>query len=294
MTLFVCATPIGNLGDASPRLVETLCNAQVIACEDTRRTLKLLSHFQIAGPRLVSLHEHNEEQRLEEMLGLLRAGAMVALVSDAGTPALSDPGFRLVRACRREGLAVVAVPGPSAVTAALSVSGLPTDRALFTGFLPRSRAGVDRLLHEAAAARATLVAFESPRRVRGALAALAELAPEAEVAVCRELSKLHEEVVVGTPAQVAEKLVEPVRGEIVLVITVGAAVGAAAGGGCSAMEGVEPVAPEVVGRFVQEMLQKGNRTREIAKTVAERAGMSRTAAYDLVLSVKRRTGPPAS
>lgn len=290
MTLYVCATPIGNLGDASPRLVETLRIAEVVACEDTRRTLKLLSHFQIKGPRLVSLHEHNEEQRLDEMLGLLRAGVAVALVSDAGTPALSDPGFRLIRACRRQGIEVTAVPGPSAVTAALSISGLPSDRALFTGFLPRTRRDLARLLEEAAAARATLVAFESPRRVRASLAALAELAPEAEVALCRELSKLHEQVVVGTPAQVGEALAEPVRGEIVLVIALGAWLGAA-GGGQGRGEAAAPLAPHAVGALVQEMLRNGDKTIEVAKRLAERTGLSRTAAYELVLSVKRGEGP---
>ncbi|NLT34529.1 MAG: 16S rRNA (cytidine(1402)-2'-O)-methyltransferase [Gaiellales bacterium] len=292
MTLYVCATPIGNLGDASSRLVETLRGAEVIACEDTRRTLKLLSHFQIKGPRLVSLHEHNEEQRLAEMLGLLRVGAAVALVSDAGTPALSDPGFRLVRACRREGIVVTVVPGPSAVTAALSISGLPSDRALFTGFLPRSRRELALLLNEAAAARATLVAFDSPRRVRGSLAVLSELAPEAEVAVCRELSKLYEEVVVGMPAQVREALGEPVRGEIVVVVALGERFSAAGGvpGGEAA---AAPLTPEAIGPWVQESLRNGRRTREVARELAERTKLSRAAAYELVLAAKRGEEPAA-
>lgn len=282
MTLYVCATPIGNLGDASPRLVETLRGADVIACEDTRHTLKLLSHFGIRGPRLVSLHEHNEEQRVAEMLALLREGALVALVSDAGTPTLSDPGFRLVRACHAEGLAVASIPGPSALTAALSLSGLPSDRALFSGFMPRARRELEKLLAEAAHVRATLVAFESPRRVRASLAVLQELVPQAEVALCREISKLHEQVLTGTPEEVALALDDPVRGEIVLAVAVA---GGRAGGRSEADAEMGAVEVEAL---VHEELQNGKRTREVAKVVTERTGMGHSAAYELVLALKDR------
>lgn len=290
--LYVCATPIGNLADASPRLLDTLRAAQVIACEDTRHTLKLLSHFGIKGPRLISLHEHNEEARLGEMIELLRSGASVALVTDAGTPTLSDPGFRLVRACRRAGLPVRVLPGPSAVVAALSVSGLPPDRALFAGFLPRSRKDLAALLADTAAARATLVAFESPRRLRGTLRALAELVPEAELALCRELTKMHEEVLFGRPAEVEQALGEQVRGEIVMVLALAPQVARSGLVGlapASRRPRLQPGLPDVpldAPALVQVLLQEGLNTKTIADIIARLSGMTRREAYALVVSRK--------
>lgn len=295
--LYICSTPIGNLGDVSLRLLDTLRAVQVIACEDTRRTLKLLTHFGISGPRLVSLHEHNEQARLEEILGLLRSGVDVALVSDAGTPTFSDPGFTLVRACRLEGLAVTAVPGPSAGLTALVLSGLPTDRFLFVGFLPRDKKKLAQVVADAAAVKATLVGFESPRRIRSTLGELAALAPGCRIALCRELTKVHEEVLCGTPSEVRERLPESVRGEIVLVMHCDAGVTDEKGArGADGWSGAEPDLAEKV-RVVQEMLHEGAKTRFIARKLAETGEMSRGAAYEFVLAVKRGlvgAGPRAS
>ncbi len=281
--LYICATPVGNLGDASPRLVETLQKARVVACEDTRHTLKLLSHFGIKGPTLISLHEHNEAARVDELLPLLKEGADVALVSDAGTPILSDPGLRLVRACREEGIQVTSVPGPSAALAALAVSGLPADRFLFVGFLPRSRSRLKPVLDDAAAVQATLIAFESPRRVRSTLAEVAALRPGCRLALCRELTKLHEEVISGRVEEVLATLGDVVRGEITLVMR--------PDGGSGRPSEEDARDESAVTSMVQRMLHEGHKTRFIAESVTEMTGLSRSAAYKLVLAVK--SGLPA-
>lgn len=213
--LVVCPTPIGNLEDVTLRVLSALREADVVACEDTRRTRVLLERYGVKA-RLVSYHEHNEERRAGELVERMRGGETVALVSDAGMPLVSDPGYVLVRACVAAGLEVEVLPGPSAVLAALVASALPADRWRFAGFLPRKRGELGRVLSEPGG---TLVAFESPRRVPRTLAALAELDPEREVAVCRELTKMHEEVVRGRAGELAERYRDaPPRGEVVLVI----------------------------------------------------------------------------
>ena len=199
--LVVCPTPIGNLEDITLRALAALREADVIACEDTRHTRVLLERYGVTAP-LVSYHEHNEERRAAELVERMRSGTVVALVSDAGMPLVSDPGYVLVRACVAAGLAVEVLPGPSAVLAALVASALPADSWRFVGFLPRKRGELRRLFAEPGA---TLVAFESPRRVRATLEVLAELDRERAVAVCRELTKLHEEVVRGTAGELAER-----------------------------------------------------------------------------------------
>lgn len=222
--LILCPTPLGNLQDITLRALDALRSAEVIACEDTRRTRVLLDRHGIAHgvavgpvPALLSFHEHNERARAEELVARMQAGAVVALVSDAGTPLISDPGFALVRAALAAGLQVEALPGPSAVTSALVASGLPSDRFRFVGFLPRKRGELARLLGGGTAD--TLVAFESPARLAATLAALAELDPQRPAAVCRELTKLHEEVRRGSAAELAAHYARhPPRGEIVLVI----------------------------------------------------------------------------
>ncbi|GAB4253921.1 MAG: 16S rRNA (cytidine(1402)-2'-O)-methyltransferase [Acidobacteriota bacterium] len=216
--LYVVATPIGNLADMSPRGVETLRSVSVIACEDTRRTGKLLQHFGISTP-LLSYHEHNEEERTPQLLDRLGSGEDVALVSDAGTPLLSDPGYRLVRACREADIAVVPVPGPFAAAAAASVSGLPTDRLLFAGF-PPARAGKRRQWwKELAAVSATVVCYLSPHRLHAELReALAAFGPR-EAFLARELTKLHEECWFGRLPDLVERVAEqPPRGEYTLVL----------------------------------------------------------------------------
>lgn len=273
--LYLCATPIGNLQDVTLRVLEVLKSAEVVACEDTRHTRLLLDRYGIRA-QLVSFHDHNEEQRLAALLPLLRAGKDVALVSDAGMPGLSDPGFSLVRACVAAGLPVTALPGPSAVSTALVLSGLPADRFAFVGFLARSKA---KLVQEVAAfdgTGAALVAFESPRRIRASLAALGERWPERRLAVCRELTKVHEEVVRGTAEEVSAILAEPVRGEIVVVLEP-----AAAGRGGAA--GAEQAAR----RAVSELVQAGIGVKRAAGLVSELTGVSRRELYESGVRVKR-------
>jgi 16S rRNA (cytidine1402-2'-O)-methyltransferase len=217
--LVVCATPIGNLEDVTLRVLAALREADVVACEDTRHTRVLLDRHGIAA-KLVSYHEHNERARASEMAERVRAGEQVALVSDAGMPLISDPGFALVRACIEAGLPVEVLPGPSSVLTALVAAGLPAERWRFVGFLPRKRAERERLLEHATE---TLVGFESPRRLAATLAQLAERDPDRPLAVCRELTKLHEEVRRGTAAELAEHYGENApRGEVVLVLGVAA------------------------------------------------------------------------
>ena len=212
--LVVCPTPIGNLEDVTLRVLAALREADVVACEDTRRTRVLLDRYGVRA-RLVSYHERNERARARELVARMRDGAVVALVSDAGMPLVSDPGFVLVRETVAAGLAVEVLPGPSAVLTALVASGLPAERWRFAGFLPRKGAA----LVDALRAPETLVAFESPRRVGTTLRALADLDPDRPVAVCRELTKVHEEVVRGTAAELAERYAgEAPRGEVVLVV----------------------------------------------------------------------------
>ncbi len=219
--LAVISTPIGNLGDLSPRARDELAGAELIAAEDTRRTGQLLTTLGLTRP-LVSLHEHNETERIDELLGKLRAGMRIALVSDAGTPLLSDPGFELVRRVSQEGMSVVAVPGPSAITAALSIAGLPTERFTFEGFLP-ARLGERRSrLAELCAETRTQVFFEAPHRIAEALEDMsAAFGAERRAAVARELTKLFETVYRGTLAELAVLArSDPnfTRGEITLVV----------------------------------------------------------------------------
>ncbi|MGN6167645.1 MAG: 16S rRNA (cytidine(1402)-2'-O)-methyltransferase [Solirubrobacteraceae bacterium] len=212
--LVVCPTPIGNLEDVTLRVLSALREANVIACEDTRRTRVLLDRYGVKA-RLLSYHEHNERQRTGELVSLMREGAVVALVSDAGMPLVSDPGLLLVQACVAAGLAVEVLPGPSAALAALVASALPSDRWRFEGFLPRKRSELMAVFRSPE----TVVAFESPRRLARSLAALAEVEASRPVAVCRELTKMHEEVVRGTAAELAARYSEtPPRGEVALVI----------------------------------------------------------------------------
>jgi 16S rRNA (cytidine1402-2'-O)-methyltransferase len=259
--LIVCPTPIGNLQDITLRVLSALGEADVIACEDTRHTRVLLARHAIAAP-LVSLHEHNERARAGELVERMRGGALVALVSDAGTPLISDPGFALVSGCLAAGVAVEMLPGASAVTTALVASGLPVERWLFVGFLPRKRADLQALL---AHAGETLVAFESPRRLAGTLHALAELDPERPAAVCRELTKLHEEVRRGSAAELARHYDQQVpRGEIVLVI------------------GAAPLAEasrEEALAALRELVAAGARARPAAAAVAKLTGVRANELY---------------
>jgi 16S rRNA (cytidine1402-2'-O)-methyltransferase len=259
--LVVCPTPIGNLEDVTLRVLRVLGEADVIACEDTRRTRKLLDRHDMAGARMVSYHEHNERRRAGELAARVESGEMVALVTDAGTPAVSDPGFALIRECVARGLAVEVLPGPSAVVTALVASGLPAERWRFAGFLPR-RAG--ELRAALAEAGETLVAFESPARLAKTLTLLAELDAERPVAVCRELTKVHEEVVRGTAGEVAARFADGARGEIVLVI-----------GAAAQVEGDISSAREAV----EALVAAGARRRAAARVVGELIGVPANRLY---------------
>jgi 16S rRNA (cytidine1402-2'-O)-methyltransferase len=213
--LVVCPTPIGNLDDITLRVRDALVSADWIACEDTRRTGGLLDKLGIRpAPPLVSNHEGNEAARATELAQKIERGDTVALVSDAGMPGISDPGYRLIRRCLERALDVTVLPGPSVVLVALVASNLPTDRWRFEGFLPKRSGEMERVLRSAE----TVVAFESPRRVGESLGALAAIAPDRPAAVCREMTKMHEEVARGSLAELARRFRGDVKGEIVLVI----------------------------------------------------------------------------
>jgi 16S rRNA (cytidine1402-2'-O)-methyltransferase len=258
-SLVVCPTPIGNLEDITLRTLSALRAADVIACEDTRRTRVLLDRFGVSAP-LVSYHEHNEESRARELVERMRGGEVVALVSDAGMPLVSDPGYVLVRAAVAAGIGVEVLPGPSAVITALVASGLPSAQWRFVGFLPRKASELASVL----ASPETLVAFESPKRLAKSLAAID---PSRQVAVCRELTKVHEEVVRGTAGELAARYsADPPRGEIVLVVG-------------PATDGHEGVSDEAVAAF-RDLVAAGARRRVAASVVARLTGASANSLYE--------------
>ena len=268
-TLYVVATPIGNLEDLTLRAVRVLREVALIACEDTRRTARLLQAHQISTP-MTSFFEHNERWKGERILSQLREGRDVALVSDAGTPGISDPGFRLVRDARAHGLAVVPVPGPSAAVAALSVSGLPTDRFLFVGFLPARTHARRQAIQDLARQRETLVLYEAPTRVVAALSDMIEIWGDRDAFLCREATKVHEEYVRGSLAALRALLAErpEVKGEVVLVVE-----GAA-----------EPTEPEADCQAVYASLTaQGLTRREAVKETARRLGLPAREVYRRVL-----------
>ncbi|HET7295215.1 MAG TPA: 16S rRNA (cytidine(1402)-2'-O)-methyltransferase [Vicinamibacteria bacterium] len=274
-TLYVVATPIGNLEDVTLRALRVLREVDLVACEDTRRTGRLLKAHGIPA-RTTSFFEHNERWKGDRLLDELRAGRSVALVSDAGTPGISDPGFRLVRDARAAGLPVVPVPGPSAAIAALSVSGLPTDRFLFVGFLP-SRAGARRRALEALQDRTeTLVVYESPVRLRDTLVDLAAVLGDREAFLCREATKVHEEYrrapLVALGVALAEQ--EDVKGEVVLVIA-----------GRGEDEARTDESPEAVFR---RLFEGGLGRREAAKRAARLTGLPAREVYRRTLGSQRR------
>ena len=267
--LVVCPTPIGNLEDLSPRAKRALSEADIVACEDTRRAGRLFEQLDIRPPQLVSNHDGNEAERAVQLAQQIERGAKVVLISDSGTPAISDPGYRLIRACVERDLEVEVLPGPSSVITALVASGLPTDRWRFEGFLPRRGGELERVLRSAE----TLVAFESPRRLPASLAALAALAPDREAAVCRELTKLHEEVARGTLGELARRFRDEVKGEIVVVIAPAEARTAATPDLAFAVDAL------------RSLVQAGARPRAAASVVAALTG---TRANDLYTALTGR------
>ncbi|MHA1545535.1 MAG: 16S rRNA (cytidine(1402)-2'-O)-methyltransferase, partial [Alphaproteobacteria bacterium] len=262
--LYLVATPIGNLEDISLRGLRVLAGADVLYCEDTRVTRKLLGRYSIAR-RLATYHEHNAPARLPKIIEQIEAGKAVALVSDAGTPLVSDPGFKLVRALRAAGLMVTAIPGACAAVTAATVSGLPTNSLYFAGFLPHKASGVERVVAQVAQIQATLVFYEGPGRVAATLAIMAQVLGDREAAVTRELTKLYEEVARGTLGALAKRFAEaPPRGEITLVVA-----GAAD-------------RPEPTNQTIDDLLKAALGTlsvRDAATIVAAQTGVSKRVAY---------------
>ena len=273
-TLYVVGTPIGNLEDLSPRAARVLREVALVAAEDTRVTRRLLAHIG-AHPRIMSFHEHNWRERLEAVLETL-VEDNAALVSDAGMPGVSDPGRQLVAAAAERGIRIESVPGPSAVTTALAVSGLPADAFQFLGFLPRRRRERREKLREAAASPLTLALFEAPHRLRATLEDISLIFGDRPIAVCRELTKLHEEVFRGTAAAALEHFDAP-RGEFALVIA-----------------GAPPEAPPEddegnvgsIRSFLQEQRAAGARARDAVDKAAARFGVSKNRAYQIWLETR--------
>jgi 16S rRNA (cytidine1402-2'-O)-methyltransferase len=269
--LVVVATPIGNLGDLSPRAAASLRDADLVLAEDTRRTGRLLQHVGSTVPQR-SLHEHNERDRVDEVLARIAAGGRVALVSDAGTPAVSDPGYRLVAACAAAGVRVETVPGPSALLAALAVAGLPTDRVAFEGFLPRKGGARRRRLEELRDERRTLVLFAAPHRVADDLRDLAAaLGGERPAVLTRELTKLHEEVRRGSLSSLADEVADGVRGEVTLVVA----------GAPEPDEG--EVTDEELVRRVRQLVSTGTAKKVAIAEVAAAAGVPKRRVYQAVV-----------
>jgi 16S rRNA (cytidine1402-2'-O)-methyltransferase len=214
-TLFLVATPIGNLGDISRRALETLRQVDLIACEDTRHTIKLLNHFGIEKP-LKNYHDFNEEKKAEEFAAKLTGDMQIALVSDAGVPAISDPGYRIVRLCRERGIPVVAIPGPNAAITALAASGLPSDEFIFVGFLPPKRMARREKLSELVNVPCTLVFYEAPHRIDESLEDIQAVLGDREVCIAREITKVHEEYVFGKLSEVRQHITA--RGEFVIIV----------------------------------------------------------------------------
>ncbi|MCC7496730.1 MAG: 16S rRNA (cytidine(1402)-2'-O)-methyltransferase [Bryobacterales bacterium] len=267
-SLFIVATPIGNLEDLTFRAVRVLGEVAVVACEDTRHTRVLLDHYGISS-LLVSYHEHNEAKRTQELLGRLEAGQSVALVSDAGTPLISDPGYRLVSAAVEAGITVVPVPGVSAAVTALSASGLPTDAFCFAGFFPSKQTQRLRLLKQHEGAAATLIFYEAPHRILETLDDIERVLGDRRVVIARELSKIHEEFLRGTPGELRTILAarDVIRGEMTVLI---------------AKAEHPPVNTTPVAEAVGELMGQGMGRMEAIKAVARSRGMSKRDVYRAV------------
>jgi 16S rRNA (cytidine1402-2'-O)-methyltransferase len=280
-TLYVVATPVGNLGDITYRAVDVMKRAAVIACEDTRHTRKLLDHYAIRTPTL-SCHEHNEAARVAELVARLLDGADVAVVADAGTPLVSDPGYRLVEGALAAGIHVVPVPGPSAVIAALSAAGLPTHDFRFLGFLPAKPASRRKALAAISQDSATVVFFEAPHRILGALDDIAAVLGDRRLVVAREMTKLHEEFLRGTAAEIRAALASrpAVQGEMTIVVS-------------GAANRAPPAGEEEIRAAVAE-LERGGRSRmEAIKEAARRFGLPKREIYRIAVSPSRgRAGRP--
>ena len=281
-TLYIVGTPIGNLEDLTPRAARVLAEVSLVAAEDTRVTRRLLSHLGIR-PRTTSFHQHNWRDKLEGVLAELAQGD-VALVTDAGMPGISDPGSELVTAAAQAGFKVEVVPGPSAVTAALALSGFPGDAFLFLGFLPRRKKDRQTALRQAATSTVPLVLFEAPHRLRAMLADMAAVLGDRPLAVCRELTKLHEEVFRGTAAEALEHFSSP-RGEVVLVVQ-GRAVDEGASPESTGAEDQADV-DEDLRLILTSLRQDGVRAKDAVAQVAETTGLAKNRVYQIWVELGR-------
>jgi len=275
--LFVCPTPIGNLGDITLRVLETLKSVNLVAAEDTRRTRKLLSHFGISKP-LTSFFEHNELKRLPDLLDRLRAGEDIALVSDAGMPGICDPGYSLIKAALDDNLAVEVLPGPSALETALIASGFTTDSFLFLGYLPRRKGDLEQTLGFIARQGRTCIAYESPHRLAKTLNAAASILGSRDIAICRELTKKFEEINRGPAASLASlftALPDKIRGEIVLVFE-----------GATEMDREEVETLERIEAALRVLLDDGVKARSASEAVALATGLPKNRIYKAALALK--------
>jgi 16S rRNA (cytidine1402-2'-O)-methyltransferase len=275
--LVLVGTPIGNLEDITRRALRTLEEAELIACEDTRRARKLLGHYGIKARELITYHEANERRKARTLLERIEAGGEVVLISDAGMPGLSDPGFRLVEACSARGYEVVVVPGPSAVVSALTISGLPPGRFVFEGFLPRKSGDRRRRIAELKAEERTIVFFESPHRITDSLADLTEGLGDRPAVVARELTKMYETVHRGQLSELAAIAGEGIfKGEIVVVVS-----GAVRGSGSIA-------GPDELAERAEQLIEEGMDRKAAMIAVAKEAGVSRRAVFDALVSAKSK------
>ncbi len=279
--LFIVATPIGNLEDITQRALRVLREVDLIACEDTRHTRKLLNRFGIDKPA-ISYHEHNEQARAERLCALVESGKSIALVSDAGSPLINDPGYRIVKAAIERGLSVVPVPGPAAFVAGLTAAGLPTDQFFFAGFLPARTSARRAKLTELAALRATLIFYEAPHRIATTLKDALAVFGNREAVVARELTKLHEEFVRGRLNELADHFstTKTARGEMVLMISGEAA-------GTPSAQSQIPTTEKLVKR-ASELEQLGMNSKDALKQAARELGIKRAEAYRMMLNQKNR------
>jgi conserved hypothetical protein TIGR00096 len=269
--LYVVATPIGNLQDISFRALDTLKKVKYIACEDTRQTRKLLNFYGIEDKHLISYHEHNEEEASEKILKILEKED-VALVSDAGTPCISDPGYRVVKKARENNIKVVPIPGPFAGAAALSASGLPSDKFLFLGFLPQKRSHKEKVLKKYIELDATLILYESPNRVMDTVDLIKDLDEKANIVVAKELTKIHEEFIIGNPFEILdffEKNPDKIKGEFVILV--------------HPSEKEATIDEDEIKRRIIELKNQNLKSKEIAKIIADEYNLPKNQAYKMAL-----------
>ena len=269
--LYVVATPIGNLKDITIRALETLNSVNIIACEDTRVTKKLLNHYGIHGKKLIPYHEHIEEEASEKVISLLKGGKDIALVSDAGTPCISDPGYRVVKKAWENGIKVVPVPGAFAGAAALSASGLPSDKFLFVGFLPNKPKKKEKLLEEYIKTGITFILYESPKRIKKTVQLIGNISPDSEVVVAKEITKIHERFFRGKAEDILNILDEEtlLKGEFVVVVY---------------PADIKEKENTQVHIEIQKLIREGKKAKEIAREISAKFGIPKNKVYKIIVS----------